>query len=121
MLENDGSCLMANPVSFTPHHVSAYEQMAHGGYAITDDPHLRARQEIQPTQLLSVCWSWRWVFKDTCESHSLHPYPARQQACSLVGGSRGKMRRGQLAQLEGKQTVELVKGWPESLLLMEGV
>lgn len=32
-----------------------------------------------------------------------------------------KDEKGALAQLEGKQTMKLVKGWPESLLLMEGV
>lgn len=48
-------------------------------------------------------------------------YPALQQACSLVGGNRGKIRRGPLAQLECKRTMELVRDWPWSLLLIEGV
>jgi hypothetical protein len=39
----------------------------------------------------------------------------------LVGGNHGKMRRGQLAQLECKQTARLVKDRLRSLLLKEGV
>lgn len=123
LLGKNGSCLRLHVVSFAPHIFPIID--GKWGYPVTDTLPTsppRARQETQPTQLLSVCWSGRWVFEATSKSYPCTQCPARQQACSLVGGNCGKMRRGQLAYLECKQTMKLVRDWLRCLLLMmEGV
>lgn len=96
--------------------------MVNGGIqSLTPSPHHHPEPDRKPNQ--PTCSQCAGLEDGSLEQQvKAIPAPSALPAAGMFPGGRGKMRRGQLASLECKQTMKLVRDWLRSLLLMmEGV